>query len=523
MRIQRIPNLAFYGLIYAVSWAIYGAVSWPHTHPPYMDSYYYVDIARNIARGRGLTEGFVWNYLGGMPRIPHASSEYWLPAMSLLLAPVWALGGYHGAALLTAAVAALCPALAAKIGSDIFGRRGQALTMACLTLFNGLWFHDWSTPDAFVPFAALATVTLMLASRGLQGRVGCFVLAGLTAGLAALVRQEGALLLAAVILSAILTPATRRILWPGSVLGAGVLFGLAQAPWIWHNLAVIGAPFAAGGSRTLWMRSYDAFFSLHTDALTPRAYAAWGIANLAGARLNAALFTLAVWSAQWIVVLAPPLLAGLWRLRRRLECRPFLVYWVLLALAMPLLFTVTLDHGTLPHASAALVPFGSAFVVDGLQVLGSLLARLRGQHGARLARDMSIMAVGLAALVSLGMTWRTSGAQGDEYARDTRVVAWLHHHNRPEAPVMVLDPPAFAYLDDTPYVVAPSDGLGAVLAVARHYKVRYWALDPLHAAAQDSVYTGRVLLSWARRVASVDGVEIYEMTAARSRQPRRRG
>jgi hypothetical protein len=76
---------------------------------------------------------------------------------------------------------------------------------------------------------------------------------------------------------------------------------------------------------------------------------------------------------------------------------------------------------------------------------------------------------------------------------------------------MVLDPPAFAYLDGPGYyVVAPSDGLDAARAVARRYGVRYWALDPLHARSQDDLYSGRVHLPWLKRVAFVDGDAIYE-------------
>jgi len=507
----------FYGLVYLAAFAVYAAVAWPHTHPPYMDSFYYLDIARNLARGQGLTEGFVWNYLGGMPPLRHPSSEYWLPGLSLLLAPALALGGgYRAATLLTAAVAALCPALAARIGRDIFGTRRHALTMAGLTLFNGLWFHDWTTPDAFVPFAALATITLLLAYMGLQGRPArkpalSYALAGLTAGLASLMRQEGVFLLAAVLLAALLAPQARLRLWPRGVLGAVGLFGLVQLPWVLHNLAVLGTPYAAGGSRTLWMRSYDAFYSLHTEHLTPRAYLTWGLSHIVSARVRAALFSVAIWAALWLVVLVPPLLIGLWRLRRRVECRPFLMYWALLALAMPLLFTATLQNGTLQHASGALVPFGSAPVAAGLDVLGVWLARLRGRDGGRLARDMSLMAVALAALTSLYMTVKTFPAQGDEYTHDATVVAWLHRHNPARTPVMVLDPPAFAYLDDGAYVVAPSDGLSAAREVARHYGVRYWALDALHAPDQDVLYRRHVRLPWLRWVATVHGVQIYEV------------
>jgi hypothetical protein len=109
----------------------------------------------------------------------------------------------------------------------------------------------------------------------------------------------------------------------------------------------------------------------------------WGLPRLLAARLHAAVFTLEIWSALWLIVLVP-LLIGMWRLRRKLECRPFLCYWAVLALAMPLLFTATLEHGTLQHASGALIPFGAALVVSGLDAIANRLAGRR--RGAR-ARD----------------------------------------------------------------------------------------------------------------------------------------
>ena len=41
-----------YALLYLCCLLVYALVAWPHTHPPYMDSFYYVDIARNLAAGR---------------------------------------------------------------------------------------------------------------------------------------------------------------------------------------------------------------------------------------------------------------------------------------------------------------------------------------------------------------------------------------------------------------------------------------------------------------------------------------
>jgi len=572
-----------YLAVYVFAFLVYAAVAWPHTHPPYIDSFYYVDIARNLAHGQGFSENFVWNYLGGTPSLPHPSSAYWLPGMSVLLAPVLTLGGgYHGAALVTAATAALCPVLALRIGRDVFATWRHALTMAALTLFNGVWFHDWTTPDAFVLYAVLATATLLLAARGLQGkgpltgRVN-YAAAGFLAGLAALTRQEGVFLLLALLLGALITRGARRLLWPGGVVGAVVFFGVAEAPWTLHNLVAFGHLAPAGGMRALWMRSYDSFYALHTELLTARAYAGWGIAHILAARVNAALLELVVWMTLWFVVLVPPLLAGLWRLGRRVEYRPFLLYWAMLALALPLLFTATLEHGTLGHASGALVPFGSGLIVGGIDALAGLLAHgprlprrarpgpkgpwqgtdpegsrwpisVRGEHrpqrhsaqatsGAsvatfqgpvpamvlqgqaqprqraeRLSTVLRVAAVLCALVVSLDMTWRTFPAHGDEYTHDARVAVWLHQHNPRGRPVLVLDPPLFAYLDGGAYVAAPSDGVASDLAVARRYGARYWVLDPLHAAAQDPLYRGQVHSPALRRVAVVDGAQVYQIS-----------
>src|SRR5262249_5079104 len=157
------------------------------------------------------------------------------------------------------------------------------------------------------------------------------------------------------------------------------------------------------------------------------------------------------------------------------DCRAFVIYWAMLALAMPLLFTATLEHGTLQHATGALVPLAAVCIAAGIDMVGRVVARGRANMSGRLARDVGMIAIGIAAAASLGMAWRTFPARGDEYTQDVRVVAWLHTHNPAGVPVMVLDPPAFSYIDDSPYVVAPSDSLDAAREVAVRYGVRYWA------------------------------------------------
>ena len=62
-------------------------------HAAYPDSEYYVEVARSIASGHGLTVPFVWIFaeVGGaipsVPTLPVASNGHWLPLASFLQVP----------------------------------------------------------------------------------------------------------------------------------------------------------------------------------------------------------------------------------------------------------------------------------------------------------------------------------------------------------------------------------------------------------------------------------------------------
>ena len=67
--------------------------------PAYPDSYYYVDVARAIAAGHGLSVDFVWifaevgNRLPDPAVLPIPSNAHWLPLASFLQAPFVSLLG----------------------------------------------------------------------------------------------------------------------------------------------------------------------------------------------------------------------------------------------------------------------------------------------------------------------------------------------------------------------------------------------------------------------------------------------
>ncbi|MGQ0601686.1 MAG: hypothetical protein ACT4QE_08330, partial [Anaerolineales bacterium] len=57
-----------------------------------MDAHYYFGGALQLARGRGFTEPYVWNYLSPMRALPSPSHVYWMPLTSVAAAPfiAWA-------------------------------------------------------------------------------------------------------------------------------------------------------------------------------------------------------------------------------------------------------------------------------------------------------------------------------------------------------------------------------------------------------------------------------------------------
>ena len=66
--------------------------------PGYLDAFYYVDVARQLAAGHGLNVPFVWAYLevGGhipaVPLLPVPADAHWLPLASLVQVPfIWLL------------------------------------------------------------------------------------------------------------------------------------------------------------------------------------------------------------------------------------------------------------------------------------------------------------------------------------------------------------------------------------------------------------------------------------------------
>ena len=67
--------------------------------PAYPDSFYYVDVARQLAAGHGFNVDFIWIFpeVGGAipanPVLPIPSNAHWMPLASIVQVPfIWLLG-----------------------------------------------------------------------------------------------------------------------------------------------------------------------------------------------------------------------------------------------------------------------------------------------------------------------------------------------------------------------------------------------------------------------------------------------
>ncbi|MDP8903765.1 MAG: hypothetical protein M3N29_00355, partial [Chloroflexota bacterium] len=108
--------------------------------PAYPDSFYYVNVARELAAGNGFQLDYIWNFVdvGGRlpsePTLPIPSNGHWMPLAALVQVPfIWALGP---TALASAVPFWLAGALAAPlawwIARDAGARRVVGLTAGLL-------------------------------------------------------------------------------------------------------------------------------------------------------------------------------------------------------------------------------------------------------------------------------------------------------------------------------------------------------------------------------------------------------
>jgi hypothetical protein len=256
-------------------------------------------------------------------------------------------------------------------------------------------------------------------------------------------------------------------------------------------LTLIGVPLSPAGTKTLWLTNYDDLFCYGCD-LSLRSYLAWGWPEILRSKLWAVGVNLQRFLAEdCMIFLFPFVIAGLYRLRRRLPFTLALVYLFLVYFFHSFAFTFPGPRGGFFHASAPALPFIFAAAMVGLDAAVGWVA-LRRRWNRRQAQAVFATAVVVGALALSGYAvagklpvWRDADAAYRE------VGAWLDAHNVPDGTVvMVGNPPGFWYHTHRPAVVVPNGDVETLLAAADRYGARYVLLDRNRPAHLAGLYTG---------------------------------
>jgi hypothetical protein len=258
--------LALFGIALIVRLAAASRVGFPISE----GSAYYVQVASNLAAGRGLLIDSIWSYSTPPLVFPRPAFELWQPLASLVAAvPMGLLGDPLSAAQAAFAVlgAVLAP-LAWYVARDLSDRLSLpprratmvSLGAGLLTAVTGPLVFAAAVPDSTLPFTVAAVAACVAMPAALRGDRRGIVALGALAGLAYLARMEAIYLALAFVgigLSAHI--AVQRLVALGAAVAA--VAALAAAPWWLRNVSVFGMPFPAQAADNAFLTSNEQIFA----------------------------------------------------------------------------------------------------------------------------------------------------------------------------------------------------------------------------------------------------------------------
>ncbi len=347
--------------------------------PPTEGSFYYLDVARNLAQGHGLTTDVLWSYASPPLTLPRPAFDLWLPlasviaAISMLVAGTSTTAGQLGGAILGALLAPLAWAVASEAarldGIDERRARAMSITAGLLAAVLGPWLVATAAPDSAMPFTVLAVIAALLISRMLLRaelpgwRAGLIL--GIVLGLTYLARQEvvwlGLTFLALSIVSLRRVPVGARLRASLALLGPIVLGGLlVVVPWLIRQQATFGGSATAQALENMFLLRNEQIFSIH-DRPTFSAWLAQGMGAIAAAPVRAMgtqltdTILIGAFPVGLVGIVSAILLRRRPSLRRPSALVVLLLSGTLTFLATAFLFPVATLWGTFLHASGPLL------------------------------------------------------------------------------------------------------------------------------------------------------------------------
>ncbi len=459
--------------------------------PGHGDSAFYYTVAKNIVDGRGLVVDYVVYFFSGLPPITHYAGDFWNPLAEILLSfPMFMFGKSVFHALLATIAAGIVPAVVANSVGLRFSKSVAVGVMAgVLTFFSPYQVWMSTRTEAIIFFGAFGSLAILFA---IKGRVNprMFLLAALCTGLSHLTRQDGILLLLALLACIALAPLD----WATRVsfgLGAVLVHVAVISPWLIRNLVTFHSLMQPGPSSTMFLTSYEDFHSYGKTLDWNTLRATWGIRGLIVRRLHTAaenLGQIEYFMDPVLLVLTSLGVVHLLYHRRQRDLSIFLPVLIFAVLEYGFYSVVASfsGPGTLPKALAIVLPFACVVIVD----LFAYYLR------SRLLFAAAIVLLSVYTAYQGYQSNYTSAVYYNGMYEKYRSVESLVVNDavkagveRQNVVVMARDVWDFYEATGLKTVMIPNNDLDTILFVAKHYDVRYMLL-PAPRPALDDIFMG---------------------------------
>jgi hypothetical protein len=426
-----------------------------------------------------------------------------MPLTSLLAAAGAALFGFTSwstARVGFLAVAAALPPLSAALAWNLSARRDLAITSGLLAVFPAFYLPFLPVTDTFGLYMLLGGLFFLVLSYSLSRTtnrswlITAFFL-GIISGLMHLTRADGLMwiLLAfiAVLFFCKFGQSSISILYSLGCVLLGYL--LIMGPWFVRNISVFGTPLAPGGTRMLWLNSYDQLFAFPASQLTLASWWHSGLTAILEARVWSLGVNLATsLSVEAEVFLLPLIGLGLWYLRKDRLVQLAALAWLLTLGVMTVAFPFAGARGGFFHSGAALQTFWWALAPVGLERVVQWGKRKRGWNAAQAGTIFRMALIGLALLLTAVIVWnrviggnaglaiqQSSGqGWGQENVGYSRIYKYIVSQGATTGDtVMVANPPGFYLASGNPSIAVPDGNVNTVLLAARQYHALYLVLE----------------------------------------------
>ncbi|HTP11807.1 MAG TPA: glycosyltransferase family 39 protein [Anaerolineae bacterium] len=455
--------------LFAMAFSVRTVLALQLPFPQLDDPAGYIQLARNIAGGRGLVSDVLWNYWILFPAVTHPSNEFWMPLASLIMAgSVRVFGDTLMAAQVPGLIAgSLLSPLVYGMGRILWpSQRRWGVLAAVLITIGAVPVYQSVSADSSAVYTLFASLALFSGALAIDRRsVRWMAFAGVLCSLSYLTRSHALLLPLSIGLIALIVLRREPRLLAKSIAALVLGFVVLVGAWSLRNLVVFGSIQPSSLLTAAAARSYGEWFN-YADPPSWAKLLADGLGSIVSARLNG------LWYCVGVVVLGtfPYGLIGLpiALLRRESLFRVFSVYGVTLLLAAGLIFTVPSLTGSFYHSAGPYAVWGA---------LGCVMA-MKYLYDRPRARVLAVAGYALIVGLMVGqsaLAWTSaitsSRAQGQQFAK---IADWIKANVPFGEPIITTQANTLNYATGHPALTLPPVQDVAVLRqLADRYGVRY--------------------------------------------------